>query len=574
VWLVIVLIVSIWGQGPLVMDDKQDNVFLFAQVSDIHLSYKEHEKQHNFQTLLGHLKNVIKPEFVLTTGDLTDGKLTLWLVKQVPEEWREYQDTMRMFNETYNMGNWVDQRGNHDTYGERESINSPENSFNKHTIYGAVWEKTRVMSFVHQKPYGSYRFVGFDANMEQVTMLNPHNFFGKLYRKDMDDLEKELSLGSQNNHTFIFNHYPLAVIHSHTTSSGKDLFGLLAEKGVLAHFCGHLHSCFGLCPYLQANLDHLELEVQDMVTNYKYRIMAMDHDILAHNDVVLGRFPAVLITNPKDARYLSKLEPLYRMRESTHIRMFVFSPNPILSVQVFIDGKSVGVVENPIGNFVTIPWNATEFITGFHHIKVIASDRLGNSTITEHTFSLDEKVPPLNFRESAADLFLRTYWSTVLQVIFILVYSIVLAFLICLKAWHVFVTKIQKKVLDLKTYNPINARLILFISWDIVYWPYLFFYLIFPFCLWEVFLFGIMELVHTYFPILLYLIYISGSNHSWYEVIVNVFMYVYVIGRLMDSIWNIRMFHLMQIIWPLTETELWVLLFGLMIVYFVCETKN
>lgn len=56
----------------------------------------------------------------------------------------------------------------------------------------------------------------------------------------------------------------------------------------------------------------------------RYRVLAFDHDLLSFSDLRFEKWPAVLITNPKDAQYLHPgVEPLGRIRRSTHIR-FVF----------------------------------------------------------------------------------------------------------------------------------------------------------------------------------------------------------------------------------------------------------
>ncbi|MEQ2183986.1 hypothetical protein GOODEAATRI_003478 [Goodea atripinnis] len=52
-----------------------------------------------------------------------------------------------------------------------------------------------------------------------------------------------------------------------------------------------------------------------------YRVLAFDHDLLSFSDLQFEQWPAVLITNPKDAQYLHPgVEPLSRIRRSTHIR--------------------------------------------------------------------------------------------------------------------------------------------------------------------------------------------------------------------------------------------------------------
>lgn len=54
----------------------------------------------------------------------------------------------------------------------------------------------------------------------------------------------------------------------------------------------------------------------------RYRVLAIDHDLLSFSDLRFEQWPAVLITNPKDAQYLHPgMEPLGRIRRSTHIRL-------------------------------------------------------------------------------------------------------------------------------------------------------------------------------------------------------------------------------------------------------------
>lgn len=54
----------------------------------------------------------------------------------------------------------------------------------------------------------------------------------------------------------------------------------------------------------------------------RYRVLAIDHDMLSFSDLRFEQWPAVLITNPKDAQYLHPgMEPLGRIRRSTHIRL-------------------------------------------------------------------------------------------------------------------------------------------------------------------------------------------------------------------------------------------------------------
>ena len=73
------------------------------------------------------------------------------------------------------------------------------------------------------------------------------------------------------------------------------------------------------------NAGFLELELADWKKNRKFRVIAVDHDMMSFVDVVHRDWPIVMVTNPKPATYLTpKHEPILRIRNSTHIRLVEF----------------------------------------------------------------------------------------------------------------------------------------------------------------------------------------------------------------------------------------------------------
>lgn len=53
----------------------------------------------------------------------------------------------------------------------------------------------------------------------------------------------------------------------------------------------------------------------------RFRILAVDHDILSFTDERLGEWPIVLVTNPKHSLFLAPgREPVETIAYSTHIR--------------------------------------------------------------------------------------------------------------------------------------------------------------------------------------------------------------------------------------------------------------
>lgn len=547
-------------QNNLIMNEKQENVFHFVQCSDIHFAYNHPERTTNFQMLLKLLRDTVKPEFVISTGDFADSMYFLWLVKQTEKEFKDYQESLMLFNSTFNKDNWFDVRGNHDNYGSSPSIDSPDNLFNRYSFRGSDFIGKKVFSFEHNKSYGSYKFIGIDASITQPTPLHPHNFFGKFETDAMDRLENELVRSKRYNHTIMYGHYPLSIIYSKYSSSKKGIFQLLKEYNVLAYLSGHLHNALGLLPYLKAKFDksHLELEVQDFKYNHKYRIMAIDHDIFSFVDVRHDQLPAILVTNPKDSRYLSEHEPLYRMAQSSHIRFFVFSQSQNVDIQIFIDNKKL---EGPIirgeQGFYTMKWNSSDYSLGLHKIKVFAKDS-NLENFVEYDFSLDGSKPSLKFNELIGYIVLSYYWTSVVQAIFLIIYISILLLLIIGKAWHIYQTKYKKTSFDFSKMNFFTKRIVKFLGWDYVIIPYFLFLLLISLYLWEIYLFGIMELIHTYIPVLIFFIFISEfDKSSKLQIIVNILFSVYVIFRILDSIWHMVQYTFVQILWPLNGIEFW-----------------
>ena len=84
----------------------------------------------------------------------------------------------------------------------------------------------------------------------------------------------------------------------------------------------------------------LELELADFKAAHRYRIVAVDSDVVAMADVPLNTWPAVVVLAPKDARLLSQFEALGRAAAVNEIRVLGFTSagHNITSVTAVIDG--------------------------------------------------------------------------------------------------------------------------------------------------------------------------------------------------------------------------------------------
>ena len=105
---------------------------------------------------------------------------------------------------------------------------------------------------------------------------------------------------------------------------------------------------------------------------FRFRLLAIDHDLFSFTDTRLDQWPLVLITNPKDAHFVvPSREPSGRMTHSTHIRLLAFSPEPISEVRVWVNGERLGDPRATSGGpLFTVPWQPEKYAFDLHTIRV------------------------------------------------------------------------------------------------------------------------------------------------------------------------------------------------------------
>lgn len=126
--------------------------------------------------------------------------------------------------------------------------------------------------------------------------------------------------------------------------------------------------------------------------------MAFDHDLFSFVDTTVGKWPLVLVTNPKNAKFLVPTrEPTKKMLNSSHIRILVFSTARIVSVEVEVDGLAmptpIAVDNGPL--YVSL-WQPYDYAVGLHNLNIVAKDGAGRVTIYAQPFSLDNTLSPMD----------------------------------------------------------------------------------------------------------------------------------------------------------------------------------
>lgn len=398
----------------VIIGDKPEELVWFLQVTDLHLSCRGNpERESDFVEFSKSYIDIIKPDAVLVTGDITDGRKANTSFGTGPQlqEWLSYNDAVVKSNAP-NKTAWLDIRGNHDNFNVYRP-EDPNTLYRQYSIQGKLHER----NYYHiLEKYGkNYTFIGVDE-VQTPGLKIPFNFIGLVKDEDLTELKrfKEISKEYNSQYNVWFAHYPTSSIASPNEGLRNIIDG--------PYLCGHFHTIGNLVTKMHATQQpgFAELELGDWKYNRRVRLAAIDHQLFSFVDVGFKQFPIALMTNPRRPQYsMPKYEPVDRALNSTHIRVIAFSNASITKVELSIDGKPKHEMRKiSDGPLYVMDWNPKEYSKGLHDAQIYVSDAAGKNIIYSESFSLDNTKEDFDL---GAKVLLRAYFKSCVMSIFFFV---------------------------------------------------------------------------------------------------------------------------------------------------------
>lgn len=85
---------------------------------------------------------------------------------------------------------------------------------------------------------------------------------------------------------------------------------------------------------------------------------------MAFTDATLSEWPQIVVTNPKDARFLAPTEPVGMMASSSHVRVLIFAPDLATTATVAIDGGAPVELTRVQPGEPRHSWGSRRLVTG------------------------------------------------------------------------------------------------------------------------------------------------------------------------------------------------------------------
>jgi len=301
------------------INSEGNKIFWFIQITDTQFIWANQNKIDLFSKFLNETNRIIKPLFIIHTGDIVDADNGR---AQNLEEWQNYNITLS--ENKINSSIYVDLVGNHD------GSEDPHYSyFINYSITGSEYKATQI-SFNRSFSFGNYAFIGINTAKDSYDNLFDFAFGGFLNTEELDWYENELESYKDYDNIFVFGHHPPLFppyyrIISNLSSTGKTFYDLNKDYHVNYYFCGHIHS-----NYIQKN-DGLNTIITDNFDdkNGTYRIVVIDDNQLSTSIEFIGKWPQGLIISPPSLNFYDSQFKI----DLEKIHVLAWDPKGIVSIE-------------------------------------------------------------------------------------------------------------------------------------------------------------------------------------------------------------------------------------------------
>ncbi|KAJ6245788.1 helicase related [Anaeramoeba flamelloides] len=442
--------------------DKSKNnshkIHWFVQVTDTHLNKLNKTSYSNFEYFCQNVLPLIQPSGVIHTGDIVSSiqnKKYRYRNQQNQEEWLQYKAILERAN-TKQYGFWVDLRGNHDG----NSMFDPQDQENYY--YTLYKNTTAAGNMVGQKKIAldqelDLTFITLDLN-PYPSISGPIGFFSNpspstlkqldllLNNKEKQDNKEKKAKQDKQEVVILLTHQPMFLLDvtKQIPNSQQKIKNLLLSSEISLIMNGHYHrrnfysrlwnsknnnyntranangnansnGSGNFNNITNSNSGIVELELADFGYKQYFRIFAFDNGLFSFVDVDMKKMmkanseqPVILITNPKDSRFLLSKEPMNRLKEIKEIHVLIFSKPGIEKVIASINNKYLGEMKqykdenypkyNDLQQLYTLEYPIEEYLDGKHFLNITVITKEARSYSQIQTFSLDGTVSKIKKR--------------------------------------------------------------------------------------------------------------------------------------------------------------------------------
>jgi len=319
-----------------------DGIFWFMHISDIHVGADgcvepgEIHDPENFVFIMNDAVEVIKPVFVVATGDLVNGcRNHIPTSGQSEDEWNQYKSlyTSALSAHPYP---YYDVVGNHDEYASRFPDECPSLHWYLDYSYRGSVEHAAHFGWTHTTSLGEYYFYAVNATGECVGAFTAGD--GEVLESELQALRAALEDHADANLVFVFAHQG-PIDPEHLPTNGDALFDEVAKHGAF-YIHGHVHE------YKEALINRstgyfvaAEVNSVGKASHDNIAVGVVDHDAFIYRATsTADPWPFVIVTAPVSTRLRNgNLNPwAYRVCKDkvNPVRALVFAPTQPSSVTV------------------------------------------------------------------------------------------------------------------------------------------------------------------------------------------------------------------------------------------------